>query len=62
MVGTTFGSVWVGYIGEEEEAKRALRWGPLQWGVNIVLSLLMVLILHGGFKFVCWILALVGLF
>jgi len=62
MVGTTFGSVWVGYIGEEEEAKRALRWGPLQWGVNIILSLLLVLVLHGGFKFVCWILALVGLF
>ncbi|KAJ7847267.1 hypothetical protein B0H14DRAFT_2583719 [Mycena olivaceomarginata] len=36
IVSSSFGRVWVGYLGEEEEAKRALRWDTVQWGVNLV--------------------------
>jgi len=61
LLGTTFGRVWVGYAGEEEEAKRALRWGTLQWGVNLVLALVMLVGFHLAVKLLFWILALVGL-
>jgi len=61
VVGTTFGGVWVGYVGEEEEARRALQWGVMHWIVNIVLAFVLVLLLHWGFKLGWWILALVGL-
>ncbi|KAJ7751495.1 hypothetical protein DFH07DRAFT_774739 [Mycena maculata] len=61
LAGTTFGKVWIGYEGEEEEAKRALRWGALQWGVNIVVALLVLKILQWVFVFLVWVLALAGI-
>ncbi|KAJ6592821.1 hypothetical protein B0H19DRAFT_1055496 [Mycena capillaripes] len=48
LVGTFSGRVWVGYVGEEEEAKRAMRWGWFQWGVSVVEPLV-------GFKFLSWL-------
>ncbi|KAJ6526721.1 hypothetical protein B0H19DRAFT_544593 [Mycena capillaripes] len=61
MVGTRFGGVWVGYVGEEEEAKCALQWGALHLVVNVVLAFLLVIGLHWLFKVLCWVLALVGI-
>jgi hypothetical protein len=61
LLRTSWGRVWVGYAGEEEEAKRALRWGTLQWGVNLVLVLFMALGFHLAVKLLFWVLALVGL-
>lgn len=61
VAGTRFGGVWVGYVGEEEEAKRALQWGILHWVVNTMVALLLVVALRWLFKLLCWILALVGI-
>jgi hypothetical protein len=52
--------VWVGYAGEEEEAKRAFRWDTLQQCVNLVLALAMLFGVHLAVKLLFWILALIG--
>ncbi|KAJ7809343.1 hypothetical protein B0H14DRAFT_3151655 [Mycena olivaceomarginata] len=61
IVSSSFGRVWVGYLGEEEEAKRALRWDTLQWGVNLVLTLVLFFGYHLAVRFLFWILALGGM-
>ncbi|KAJ7673896.1 hypothetical protein DFH06DRAFT_1445422 [Mycena polygramma] len=59
LVGTTFGLVWVGYIGEEEDATRALQWGALHWVVNIVLAFLFLFLFRFLLQIFVWILAVV---
>jgi len=61
ILNSSFGRVWVGYVGEEEEAKQAFRWDMLQWGVNLVLALVMFFGFHLAIRFLFWILALVGM-
>jgi hypothetical protein len=61
IVSSSFGRVWVEYLGEEEEAKRALRWDTLQWGVNLVLMLVLFFGYHLAVRFLLWILALGGM-
>ncbi|KAJ6501057.1 hypothetical protein C8R47DRAFT_1211328 [Mycena vitilis] len=61
LVGSTFGPVWIGYMGEEEDATSAVQWGPLRWTVNIVLVLVLVFLVRLLFQFFFWILALVGI-
>ncbi|KAJ6496214.1 hypothetical protein C8R45DRAFT_926728 [Mycena sanguinolenta] len=39
-IGSTFGRVWIGYYGEEKEARRALRWDMLQFVVKVVFWIL----------------------
>jgi hypothetical protein len=45
-LGSTFGCVWVGYVGEEAEAKQALRWGMLQWAWAFMWALILLLVLR----------------
>ncbi|KAJ7314221.1 hypothetical protein DFH08DRAFT_432889 [Mycena albidolilacea] len=61
LVGTSWGRVWVGYAGEEEEAKRAFRWDTVQFGVNLMLALVMLFGVHLAVKLLFWILALIGI-
>ncbi|KAJ7889155.1 hypothetical protein B0H14DRAFT_3855856 [Mycena olivaceomarginata] len=61
IVSSSFGRVWVGYLGEEEEAKGALRWDTLQWGVNLVQTLVLFFGYHLAVRFLFWILALGGM-
>ncbi|KAF7364283.1 hypothetical protein MSAN_01088200 [Mycena sanguinolenta] len=59
-IGTTFGRVWIGYVGEEDEAKRALRWDMLQCVVNLVFWLVVALGVHLAVKVVLWILVFIA--
>ncbi|KAJ7608085.1 hypothetical protein DFH06DRAFT_1486271 [Mycena polygramma] len=61
LVSTTFGPVWVGYIGEEEDAKRALQWGALHWVVNILLAFVVLFFLRFLLLIFFRILAVVGI-
>ncbi|KAJ7466806.1 hypothetical protein B0H11DRAFT_55097 [Mycena galericulata] len=58
VIGTTWGGVWVGYEGEEKEAKAALRWGALQWGAHITLALLVAILLRLVVKLLLWVVKL----
>ncbi|KAJ7225066.1 hypothetical protein B0H12DRAFT_278917 [Mycena haematopus] len=61
QVGSSFGRVWVGYVGEEEEAKRAMRWDALQCAVNLVLGLVVFWIVRWAGKGLLLLLAFIGL-
>ncbi|KAJ7624876.1 hypothetical protein FB45DRAFT_88155 [Roridomyces roridus] len=54
IVGSVFGTVWVGYEGEEEEAKKALRWGPVQWLVHIIAVALILWFMRIAFGVLLW--------
>ncbi|KAJ7135669.1 hypothetical protein C8R44DRAFT_695998 [Mycena epipterygia] len=41
-VGSEFGRVWVGFVGEDADAARALGRAPLEWGLNAVKVILML--------------------
>jgi hypothetical protein len=58
LLGSTFGCVWVGYVGEEAEAKHALRWGMLQWALALMWALILLLVLRVSSKFLGWIVGL----
>jgi hypothetical protein len=57
-LGSMFGCVWVGYVGEEAEAKQALRWGMLQWAWAFMWALILLLVLRMSSKFLGWIVGL----
>ncbi|KAJ7624885.1 hypothetical protein FB45DRAFT_1031005 [Roridomyces roridus] len=57
-VGSSFGKVWVGYEGEEEEARRALRWGPVQWLAHIVPAVLTLWFLRIVLAILLWFMRL----
>ncbi|KAJ7910725.1 hypothetical protein B0H13DRAFT_2660873 [Mycena leptocephala] len=58
LLGSTFGCVWVGYVGEEAEAKQALRWGMLQWAWALMWVLILLLVMRVSSKFLGWIVGL----
>ncbi|KAJ7624875.1 hypothetical protein FB45DRAFT_1086957 [Roridomyces roridus] len=58
-VRTDFGKVWVGYEGEEEEARKALRWGPVQWLAHIVPAVLILWFMRIVLAILLWFLHLV---
>ncbi|KAJ7624877.1 hypothetical protein FB45DRAFT_796863 [Roridomyces roridus] len=60
-VSSSFGKVWVGYEGEEEEARKALRWGAVQWIAHIVPVLVILGFMRMMLAFLLWFLRLVSI-
>jgi hypothetical protein len=58
LLGSMFGCVWVGYVGEEAEEKQALRWGMLQWAWAFLWTLILLLVLRVSSEFLGWIVGL----
>ncbi|KAJ7075610.1 hypothetical protein B0H15DRAFT_653265 [Mycena belliarum] len=43
---TTLGSVWIGYVGEEDEGARALGWAGMHWAKTTATFMLMCYVLY----------------
>ncbi|KAJ7612998.1 hypothetical protein FB45DRAFT_1112656 [Roridomyces roridus] len=53
-VSSVFGTVWIGYEGEEEEAKKALRWSAVQWIVHIVVLVVTLRFMRMMLELLLW--------
>ncbi|KAJ7601678.1 hypothetical protein FB45DRAFT_1074248 [Roridomyces roridus] len=60
-VSSVFGTVWIGYEGEEKEAKKALRWSAVQWIGHIVVLVVTLRFMRVMLELLLWFVRLMFL-